>query len=1380
MKAMRKDRCRRYRSASELADDVRNYLNGLPLIAGPETTIYRVQKFVTKHAGSVATVALVAAAIVLGLIVSTVMYLRSEEALKKEAIARVQAEDAKEKETAARVRAERAEKIAQKQRELAEEQRKIAQEQAEANRRALYFARVAEAQAVSKYLPVDQTRRILKSCPEDLRAWEWYYLWHVSDPSLLSIEGHDGYMSDIEWSPCGRYFASAGAEDNTTKVWDTETGTEILTLNDQKEPVSDVSFSPDGRLLAIACYDKLVRVYEIPSGKEVFKLEGHNNQVRCVAFGSSGKQLVSGDFDGVIKVWDALIGANEATIKNPDGYVGSVAFIHGTDQIVASSGKLVKVWDAATQTELTTLHGHTGDVRCVVVTPDGKRIVSGGEDSMIKVWDAISGKELMTLRGHTDIVSTISISSDGTRLVSAGLRDKMVKIWDLLTGQELLTYRGHVSWVNCVAFSPDGQRIVSGGAWGDMKVWDATGDPSHETFEAHQNNLISLLFSPDGNSIVSCSTNGAIKLWDTASGVEMSTWGEFDRVPFGVAYHPNGKKIASGYEDGRIVVWDTANNSKIRTILGHDKLVTCLAFSSDGRRLASGSRDKTVKIWDTTKWNCELVLVGHENSVWSVSFSPDGKYLVSGDSDGTVRVWDTSNGAMVKVLRGHKGRVISVAFTTDGQRIISGSRYDFVRVWDLHEGVELMVLGEKPLYARALAVSPDGKRIAYIDPAASTAVVLDTATGTQALAIPIPGTLLTSLAFSPNGRTIALACDKRIFLFESDVPASAYKLRRDAGKSRDLLDQLHGELGSSSKIADRLRVDTTYDKKVREMALQICLSRQWDELNRQVKESMETSRIAEKDIAEYERAMRQAQRANNSQPDDQFGLTALGVAQYRVGSYEEALKSLTLANNIWMSSHKESHLLSLAFTSMTQYHLGLVEKGRTSMTIMRDNLENVTFENLRSQKYYESYRIEAEKVFAGRNKQLITNWELIDAKELDQAIEVFFQLRPHSEEADSEYSFSLAGLAKCLSRACYARGKSCLVDKDLGYVNRASDYETAVRIDPNYVSALKDLAWLRATCAVEEVRNPEKAVEVASRTCELTDWKDHECLSVLAAACSENERFVDAVRWQQEAIDCLPTEDEDQLKWEGNYHERLRLYKSGMPYSVGERWSFTKGRLVAAWDFNDVEQGIVNDRIVGLEGKLVDGAEVIADEVRGNVLGIHGQGGIECHRDATFDISGAISIGAWFKLQTLTTSWWTIISKGDSWYISANSDSNSVDMRIRIVQNEKYLKGLTYNPSWQHSILANVDLTDKRWHHVTGTYDGERICLYIDGKLSDFTNVGGDIAMNENVLFIGDNSNWPEANWNCRIDDVCIYSFALSPEEVKMLYEGKEPPRTKQ
>ena len=109
MKAMRKDRARRYRSASELADDVRNYLSGAPLAAGPESSVYRARKFMRKHAGSVTTAALVAVAIILGLVASIIMGCRAEKARQKEASARQQVEEAL-------ARAEKAERLAEQRR----------------------------------------------------------------------------------------------------------------------------------------------------------------------------------------------------------------------------------------------------------------------------------------------------------------------------------------------------------------------------------------------------------------------------------------------------------------------------------------------------------------------------------------------------------------------------------------------------------------------------------------------------------------------------------------------------------------------------------------------------------------------------------------------------------------------------------------------------------------------------------------------------------------------------------------------------------------------------------------------------------------------------------------------------------------------------------------------------------------------------------------------------------------------------------------------------------------------------------------------------------------------------------------------------------------
>jgi serine/threonine protein kinase len=204
LKAMRKDRCRRYRSASEMADDIRNYLNGLPLIAGPETTIYRVQKFVHKHAGSVATVVLVAVSIILGLIVSTAMYLRAEDARQKEVIARNEAEQATKKEAIARTQAEQAEEITK--------------EKAEELRRILYVNTIQLADAKYYEGNIGDVRKLLESCPNDLRGWEWDHINHVLDQSIMTFVAHQAGVRSISLSPDGKRVVTGGW-DKVVKIW---------------------------------------------------------------------------------------------------------------------------------------------------------------------------------------------------------------------------------------------------------------------------------------------------------------------------------------------------------------------------------------------------------------------------------------------------------------------------------------------------------------------------------------------------------------------------------------------------------------------------------------------------------------------------------------------------------------------------------------------------------------------------------------------------------------------------------------------------------------------------------------------------------------------------------------------------------------------------------------------------------------------------------------------------------------------------------------------------------------------------------------------------------------------------------------------------------
>jgi WD40 repeat protein len=546
----------------------------------------------------------------------------------------------------------------------------------------------------------DGTRIVSGSFDTTVKVWD-----AASGAELATLRGHGfWWVWAVAFSPDGTRIVSGS---KTVKVWDAASGAELATLSGHTDFVLALAYSPDGTRIVSGSNDNSLKVWDAASGAELATLRGHGGGVTAVAYSPDGTRIVSGCADSTVKVWDAARRAELATLCGHTGAVRGVAFSpDGTRILSGSEDKAVKIWDAASGAELATLtgppdfvipvlgggnvSGHTAAATAVAYSPDGSRIVSGSSDNTVKVWDAATGAELSTLRGHTGAVTAVACSRDGTRIASSSW-DCTVKVWDAPSGAEPGTITGHRDRVNAIAYSPDGARIVSGSSDATFKVWDAASGAELGSLYAHPGAVTAVAYSPDGTRIVSGSSDATLKIWDAATSAELATLTGHTGAVTAVAYSLDGTRIASGSYDNTIKTWDAASGAELATLTGHTATVNAVAYSPDGTRIVSGSEDKAVKVWDATRFrrlrhrHPLTVLSGHTGAVTAVAYSLDGTRIASGSYDNTIKIWDAATGAELATLTGHTATVNAVACSLDGSRIVSGAWDNTLRVWDAQE-----------------------------------------------------------------------------------------------------------------------------------------------------------------------------------------------------------------------------------------------------------------------------------------------------------------------------------------------------------------------------------------------------------------------------------------------------------------------------------------------------------------------------------------------------------------------------------------------------------------------------------------------------------------------------------------------------------------------
>jgi WD40 repeat protein/TPR repeat protein len=575
------------------------------------------------------------------------------------------------------------------------------------------------------------------------------------DTQITAISEHLDRVPSARFSPDGRRIVSA-SYDRTARIWDSATGHQIMVLRGHTGTVHWATFSPDGRLVATASFDKTARIWDAATGAQLVQLSADpGRQVWMANFSPDGNQVVTASSDKTARLWDAKSGQQIRVFTHPDTVYSAAFSADGKRIVTAGDENTARIWDALTGKVLVSLVGHTNRVLSAQFAPDGRHVITSSDDQTARIWDAATGQQSLVLNGHTSFVASAVFSSEGGKVVTTS-DDKTARIWNATTGQMIAILR-HSDQVWYAEFSADDSRIVTAAYDKTVRVWDVTPGPQIRQIAGHTARVQAAVYSPDGQRIATASYDNTARICDAASGNLIATLVGHNNVVLSVRFSPDGRHVITASADKTARIWDAASGQQLVEFKGHTASLTAAAFSPDGRRVVTGSNDKTVRIWDAASGEQLKLLSGHGNWVAAASYSPDGRSIASASYDRTVRIWNAETGQADRVLAGHTASVYSVAFSPDGRRLISGSADNTVRIWDVETGQQLSLLSGHGEVGSA-SYSPDGRRIVTGD---NHARVWDAASGEQVL---LMGGYwdIEMAAFSPDGTRIITAGDDNI------------------------------------------------------------------------------------------------------------------------------------------------------------------------------------------------------------------------------------------------------------------------------------------------------------------------------------------------------------------------------------------------------------------------------------------------------------------------------------------------------------------------------------------------------------------------------------------------------------------------------------------
>jgi serine/threonine protein kinase/WD40 repeat protein/tetratricopeptide (TPR) repeat protein len=754
LKCLQKDPARRYASAAALRNDLARYLRGEPILARPVGRVERVVRWCNRNRVVASLISLAVVLLVGGTIISALFAYDAN-------VAREAAETNANAANNNAVQWRKQEKLASQNASLAKaaaasaEQSALAATQSAAfARQNQYFADVNLAQQVLAAGDVVQAIDLLDNhIPtegnEDLRGFEWYYLWSLTRSASTAVAWTSAANASVnrevraaKVSPDGKLLAVAGGRSNLgeVRIYDAATYQELRALPPQKTLVAAITWSPDsGRLATCSGAFKQpaeTKVYSAASGELVWEVPSADPAL-AIDWSLDGQWLAVGTAkliqgrgsppdrffstgrgarEGGVRLLSAADGSEAATLPGDTGNIFSVAFSNDNETLAVGNER------GEVQLFSVKLREKTGEFRSglryiwsLAYAPQGDLLAAASgfwdEPGEVLLWNTKTQQLQTRLRGHRGGATAVNFSRDGQTLAS-GSFDRTVRLWNTREASELAVFYGQLGYAWDVDFSNDGNtlmaadwRVSSTAREGGAQVlsWNI---PTARSFTPIRVVIVQAEHyygAAAAGDTVAFLVDEEIEIWDRPTArlrASVKSSGQGFRC---CDVSPDGKLVAGGAFAPTARIFDAHSGALIADL--PTMTVPFLIFSPDSKLLATCGDDGVVRLWEAATGKPLHDLTGHTDVVWSATFTPDGKRVATGSWDGTVRLWETETGRALGSFPGHREALWRVDFVDGGQTLLSrggSSGGDNLGVWDV---------------SRVMPATPPARQLAGSSPA---------------------------------------------------------------------------------------------------------------------------------------------------------------------------------------------------------------------------------------------------------------------------------------------------------------------------------------------------------------------------------------------------------------------------------------------------------------------------------------------------------------------------------------------------------------------------------------------------------------------------------------------------------------------------------------